>query len=191
MAPDWEARYRDRSVAEAAPAEVLRDNAHLLPRSGTALDLACGLGGNGFFLARRGLETFAWDSSSIAVEKIDAASEPAGLPLFAEVRNVVERPPEAGRFDVLVVSRFLERELAPALIAALRPSGLLFYQTFTQDRVTGRGPRSEGFRLEANELLDLFSPLRVMVYREEGRVGDLTRGWRDEAALVAYKPLPE
>lgn len=191
MAPDWEARYRDRSAEEAAPAEVLRDNAHLLPETGTALDLACGLGGNAFFLARRGLETFAWDSSPTAVEKFAFASESLGLPLRAEVRDVVERPPEAGCFDVLVVSRFLDRELVPALIEALRPSGVLFYQTFTQDRVTDRGPRSERFRLGPNELLALFSPLRVLAYREEGRVGDLRRGWRDEAALVAYKPPPE
>lgn len=191
MARDWKARYRDGSVEEAAPAEVLGDNAHLLPERGAALDLACGLGGNAFFLARRGLETFAWDSSPTAIEKLAFGSESSGLRLRAEVRDVVERPPEAGRFDVLVVSRFLERELAPALIEALRPGGILFYQTFTRDRVTDRGPRSERFRLGPNELLALFSPLRVLAYREEGRVGDLGRGWRDETALVAYKPPPE
>ncbi len=32
-------------------------------------------------------------------------------------------------FDVIVVSHLLDRTLAPALVAALRPGGLLYYQT--------------------------------------------------------------
>ena len=34
----------------------------------------------------------------------------------------------------------------------------------------------------------MFAPLQVLVYREEGRLGDLTRGFRNEALLVARKP---
>jgi len=37
------------------------------------------------------------------------------------------------------------------------------------------------------ELLSLFQALHVLVYREEGQVGDTTRGWRHEAMLVAQK----
>lgn len=190
MAPDWEARYRGRSVADAEPAAVLADNAHLLPEGGGALDVACGLGGNAVFLARAGLETVAWDSSPAAVDKLGAWARENRLPLTAEVRDVMAAPPEPECFDVIAVSRFLERELAPALIGALRPGGVLFYQTFTRTRVSDRGPGSDRFRLGDNELLTLFAPLRVLAYREEGRVGDLDRGLRDEAQLVAYRPLP-
>ena len=91
-------------------------------------------------------------------------------------------------YESTVVSRFLERRLAPALIKALTPEGLLFYQTFT--RVTAGavwGPTNPAYRLAPQELLSLFQPLYVLVYREEGRVGDTTRGWRNEAMLVAQK----
>jgi tellurite methyltransferase len=37
-------------------------------------------------------------------------------------------------FDVIVVSRFLDRTLSDAIIDALKPDGLLFYQTFTRDK---------------------------------------------------------
>jgi SAM-dependent methyltransferase len=140
------------------------------------------------FVARAGLKTFAWDSSPAAVDKLAAWSRDNLLPITAEVRDVVAAPPEAGRFDVITVSRFLERQLAPALIAALRPGGVLFYQTFTRTRVSDRGPGSDRLRLADNELLALFAPLRLLVYREEGRVGDLGRGLRDQAQLVAHKP---
>jgi hypothetical protein len=88
---------------------------------------------------------------------------------------------------VIVVSHFLDRSLAPAIIAALRPGGLLFYQTFSRVAVTDRGPEDPAFRLAENELLELFKPLKVRIYREEGRLGDTSQGWRDIAMLVAEK----
>jgi 2-polyprenyl-3-methyl-5-hydroxy-6-metoxy-1,4-benzoquinol methylase len=37
---------------------------------------------------------------------------------------------ENNGFDVIVISRFLDRTLCNAIMAALKPEGLLFYQTF-------------------------------------------------------------
>jgi len=72
--------------------------------------------------------------------------------------------------------------------AALNPSYvLLFYQTYTQTAVSGAGPSNPRFRLDDNELLTLFRPLKIRVYREELAVGDTTRGWRDKAMLVAQR----
>ncbi|SCZ64457.1 class I SAM-dependent methyltransferase [Thiohalomonas denitrificans] len=183
----WDARYRDADAAEAAPARVLMDFAHLLPERGEALDVACGLGGNARFLAQKGLQVTAWDISAVAIQRLRAATD--GLALQAGVRDLVREPPPANRFDVIVVSRYLERSLAPHLTAALKPGGLLFYQTYTRERVSEAGPGRDAFRLAPNELLALFPDLRVVAYREEGRLGRLDRGFRDEAMLVAVKPL--
>jgi tellurite methyltransferase len=64
---------------------------------------------------------------------------------------------------------------------------LLFYQTFTRYAVDAYGPPIPVYRLADQELLSLFRPLYLLVYREEGRVGDITRGWRNEAMLVGQK----
>jgi hypothetical protein len=85
------------------------------------------------------------------------------------------------------VSYFLDRAIIPALIAALRPGGLIFYQTFTNQRVSGRGPQRAEFRLGEQELLQLFSGIKILLYREEGCAGDVQKGLRDEAMLVARK----
>lgn len=183
----WNAHYLAIARVPLA-AHVLWENQHLLPATGRALDLACGLGGNALLLAACGLETWAWDISDIAVARVQAAAQQRSVALHAEVRDVVTCPPCAESFDVIVVSRFLERDLAPALIEALRPAGLLFYQTFTQVTVgDAKGPMNPAYRLAPQELLTLFHPLRLLVYREEGNVGDTTRGWRNEALLVAQK----
>jgi hypothetical protein len=73
------------------------------------------------------------------------------------------------------------------MIRALSLGGLLYYQTFIDERVADTGPRNPAYRLRRNELLSLFSGLRLLVYREEGLVGDLERGFRNEAMLVAMR----
>ncbi len=183
----WDARHSDPQK-EPSVSEVLALNRHLLPAQGEALELACGLGGNALMLAEAGLEVTAWDLSPVAIERLRTLALQRGLPrLTAQVRDIERDPPPARRFDVIAVSYYLERRLAPQIAAALRPGGLLFYQTFTRIAVGSEGPSNPAFRLDDNELLQLFGDLRVRFYREENRLGDLSRGIRDVAMLVAEK----
>jgi tellurite methyltransferase len=183
----WNTRYQQQTTHDAKAARVLTENQHLLPPAGRALDLACGLGGNAQLLAAHGLETWAWDISEIAVAQVRSMSQQGDLSIRTEVRDVSLHPPAPDSFDVIVISRFLDRDLAPALMAALTPNGLLFYQTFTRDAQAVVGPKNPAYLLAPQELLSLFRPLRLLVYREEGQVGDLSRGLRYEAMLVGQK----
>jgi len=191
VSPDaavWNTRYADAGRATGEAAWVLRGHAHLLPQHGQALDLACGLGANALYLAERGLDVSAWDSSSVAIEQLQSCAAAQNLHLLAKVRDVVAAPPAPRSFDVIVVSHFLARELFPALIAALRPGGLLFYQTFTREKIaTFKTPSNPDFLLAPNELLHLCAPLRILAYREDGLTGDLSQGMRACAACVGQK----
>lgn len=159
----WDQRYRE-SGTEPRAATVLTDNLHLLPTSGTALDLACGLGGNALLLAEHGLTVEAWDISPVAIEKLNKLAK--GLAIKTKVVDVTPTALPENQFDVIVVSYFIDRRLTLAIIAALRPGGLLFYQTFNQHQC-GRGPGNPAYRLQENELLTLFAPLTIRYYREE------------------------
>lgn len=186
----WEARYRNTVISDPRPAEVLHRYRHLLPSKGTALDLAAGLGGNALFLARHGLRTSAWDISANAMQALDKHAKHAGLTIRCETRDVVSSPPAPASYDVIVISRFLERSLCPAISQALAPGGLLFYQTFTHEKTSPEiGPRNPDYLLEQNELLTLFNRLIVRAYHEEGTLGELTQGTRNEALLVAQQPI--
>ena len=186
----WNLRYSSRE-RDAIPlsAEVLVENQHLLPTNGVALDLACGLGGNALLLAHKGLTTHAWDVSNVAVEKLAALAATQNVSVDTQVRDVVEQPPAAGAYDVIVVSRFLHRPLIPRIIAALKPAGLVFYQTFIEEKAVDIGPSTPEYLLAENELLRLFTELRILVYREEGLVGDIAQGFRHEAMLVGQKKI--
>jgi SAM-dependent methyltransferase len=168
-------------------ARVLADFEHLLPATGRALDLACGTGGNALLLAQHGLETWAWDISDTAVTQLQALARDSNAGITVQQRDVVCLPPDPGSFDVIVVSRFLDRDLIPAICRALREHGLIFYQTFTREKPPGCGPGNPDYLLEVNELLFLFKSLRIIYYREDGNIGDTARGFRNEAMLIAQK----
>lgn len=184
----WQARYQ-ATEGEPRPARVLRELGFLLPCRGRALDLACGRGGNALLMAAQGLDVSAWDYAPAAIEDLQRRARERGLDIHAEVQDVIAAPLPPDSFDVISVSYFLERDLAPAIAAALRPGGLLFYETFTREAVTDNGPSNPAFRLAPNELLRLFSGLRVVDYCEHARLGDLSAGQRDIASLVAMRAV--
>nr|WP_228124954.1 class I SAM-dependent methyltransferase [Candidatus Methylospira mobilis] len=183
----WNAIYSGGLSRSLAPSRVLLENTHLLPGSGMALDLACGLGGNALLMAERGLAAHAWDISDIALHALEKQACGRGLEINTRQCDVEcgDLPQES--FDVLVVSHFLCRALAPRIVSALKPGGLLFYQTYTTEKLAEEGPRNPDYLLKPGELISLFSALRPLYYREDGIVGDLSLGWRNEAALVGIK----
>jgi aminopeptidase-like protein len=79
--------------------------------------------------------------------------------------------------------------LFPWLVEALKPQGVLLYETFTIDNyVRYRHPRRWEFCLAQNELLRLTSSLRVLSYDEGEHDGGPGMGSVFTAQLVAQKP---
>lgn len=183
----WNEAYTDADIASATPSLVLKENSYLLSNSGRALDLACGRAGNAIFLAKHGYQVDAIDNSEVVLSHVQRYSEDKKLDINCISRDIEERGINDKKYDVIVVSYFLSRKITDQIIQALKPNGLIFYQTWSQLSCDDKGPKNPSFRLEAKELLSLFSPLRPVVYRENGLVGNLNEGLRNEAMLVAQK----
>lgn len=183
----WDTIYSRGSEMDVPAMRVIAENLHLLPSSGRGLELACGLAANSFALAAAGMQMDAWDISPVAVERVRQRAADRGLSVEAAARDVVEQPPNDEHYDLVVVSHFLDRSIMPAIKACLKPGGLVFYQTFTRTKVGQSGPSNSEFRLADGELLQLFSDFQTLVYREEGLVGNLMQGFRNEALLIAQK----
>jgi tellurite methyltransferase len=183
----WNHIY-SRAGQERFPAtRVLTENGFLLPVTGAALDLACGLGANAVFLAESGLAVTAWDISFVAIDKLKAYALQQGLNINACQEKIMAANFSQCSFDVIVVSRFLDRTLSDAIIGALKPDGLLFYQTFTREKISPEPPNNPDYLLTENELLTLFSPLRLIFYRENALIGNPLRGLRNEAQFIGRK----
>ncbi|NOY66902.1 MAG: class I SAM-dependent methyltransferase [Gammaproteobacteria bacterium] len=183
----WNDRYRSADKEAGLASLVLRENNHLLPEKGMALDLACGRGANAIMLAQHGLQVYAWDISDVAIEGLQGYIEKQSLSITAEVRDMELQPPEEKQFDVIVVSYYLDRNIMSDLIRALKPGGMIYYQTYSQEKVSQRGPACSAFRLARQELLQIFSELEIIVYREEGTQGNASKGMRDEVMFIGRK----
>jgi 2-polyprenyl-3-methyl-5-hydroxy-6-metoxy-1,4-benzoquinol methylase len=183
----WNALHSQSNTGDDRVTAVLNEHAFLLPQTGSALDLACGLGGNAVFLARHGLAVTALDISSVAINKLTRYAAEHKLTINADQQHITPESLKANRFDVIVVSRFLDRTLMNAIIDALKPNGLLFYQTFTREKATDTPPHNPDYLLANNELLALFAPLTAVFYQENVLIGQQQRGLRNEAQYIGQK----
>ena len=182
----WDDLYRRRSY-QGLPARVLLDNIDLVPGAGRALDIACGRGANARLLARRGLEVAAWDISKVAIAELQALAEEEGLNVRTRVIDITPADLERECFELIVNCHYLDRALIPAIKASLAPGGLIFFQTFTADRVIDGGPRNPDFLLKPDELPALFADFEILVYRDESANPDPEDALAGRACLVARK----
>ncbi len=158
----------------AGPASWLVENAALLPQGGEVLDLACGSGRHSLLLAAAGFAVRAVDADASKVERLASLTARLRLPVRAEVLDLEQQGVDLGRgaFDLILVIHYLHRPLFPVILEALKPGGLLMYETFTVDQA-GRGhPRNPLYLLEHGELERLAGGLEILARRDgefEGR----------------------
>lgn len=170
--------------SEAGPSSWLVECAGLLPPGGSALDVACGRGRHALLLAAARFPVRALDRDEEAIRELAAIASRLGLPVTAEVIDLEVPGVELGHeeHDLIVVFRYLHRPLFPALIRALRPGGLLLYETFTRGQA-GRGrPSNPDYLLEESELPALVAPLEILRRREGEFDGGIV------SAVAARKP---
>ena len=186
----WDEAYKHADYSSAKAATVLSDNSHLLPLTGgDALDLACGRAGNAQYLAKQGFTVDALDISSVVIAGLESYVKEQELHIETILRDVEREGMTEKKYDVIVVSYFLNRNLFPQLLESLKPEGLLFYQTWSQIKVTDAGPSNPNFRLKEGELLELCKSLKIVLYKENGIIGNTDTGLRNEAQIIVQKPI--
>jgi SAM-dependent methyltransferase len=151
-----------------------------LPPPRRALDVAMGRGRHARLFLLHGLAAFGVDRRLDAV--VDAVAASGGL-LRGWCADLTRSPLPDSYFDLIVVARYLQRDLFPSLAAALAPGGILLYETFTEaQRQHGTEPRSADHLLEPGELIERTRMLEQMFYEEVEAPEALAR-------LVARRPL--
>ena len=195
---DWDAKHSlaAREAAEA-PAGILAELWPLLP-TGAALDLACGRGRNAIFLAEHGRPVTAVDWSPAALDLLEKRAQTLNLPVRRIQRiekakqaragiDLVEADLESAQLEVngyflILCVRYLQRSLFPQICRALRPGGMLLFETYTKAQLDfSGGPRNPAHLLDKGELRRAFPELQTIFYRE-------LRAEQGIASLAARKP---
>lgn len=182
-AKKWDEKYQAATVKSPAnPCYVLKQHSHLLPFYGQALELACGLGGNARFLAQCGLQTHAWDISDTALTILNNWASLNQRPIEPLITDLEQMILPYQQFDVIVVSRYLDRTLFSDIEKALKPNGLLFYQTFLSPPQEN-APKNPKFYIKSGEFNQAWPSLTTEVYGE----GWLTPENEDTSTLPQLK----
>ncbi len=150
------------------PSTWLLENADLLPRDGALLDVACGAGRHALLLSAAGFQVRAIDRDAGRIERLQYVAGRLGLPLEAAVVDLESADLDLGRDDysAILTFNYLQRSLFPSLRRALRPGGVLLYETFTVAQAARGHPTNPDFLLQPGELPRLVEPLEVIRSRE-------------------------
>jgi dihydroneopterin aldolase len=182
--------------ADPPPAQFLARQLHRLPK-GKVLDVASGSGRHALFLASLGYQVEAVDRDEQALAQLSADARAQHLTSIGsrvlDLEQLSPRELNLGHeaYDAILVFFYLTRPLFPHLINALKPGGVLMYETFTIDNhLRHNHPKRQEFCLAPNELLRLTSGLRILHYDEGPHDGGRGSEPVYTAQLVAHKPLP-
>lgn len=161
----WEDRYRSgRRCATEAPSDFLVAHAGLI--SGRVLDVAAGAGRNALFLARRGVMVEAFDISLTGLRLARAAAAAEGLALLAAQVDLESFALPRRRYDAIINIRYLQRSLFIPFRRAIKPGGVILFETFLIDQQSISKHRNPAYLLQRGELRAAFSDCEMVVYEE-------------------------
>lgn len=114
------------------------------------LDVACGRGRHARYFAARGIKVTAVDRDAAALQTM------AGIDNIRTERRDLEIEPwpyEPHSFDAVLVCNYLFRPAVHALLATVKPGGVLLYETFMAGNARYGKPSRPEFLLHPNELM--------------------------------------
>ena len=168
----WNERYRLGAYADREhPSPWL---VSCLPRvaAGRALDVACGAGRNALYLAEQGFAVTGVDISGEALARAGASAGARGLTVEWIEHDLEEGLGASGPFDLILLVRYLDLGLLPALCRELAPGGCLVVEEhLATARDDVAGPRNPRFRVVPGALREAAQGVEV-VESFEGETDD-------------------
>jgi len=186
----WDQRYREGYGEGRPPSRLLQEKGHLLPPGGEVLDIAMGSGRNALYLAQLGFRVTGIDISRVAVRRCLERARDLGLSIDIILADLERFPLPRERYDLILNFYYTQRSLIPQIEAALKPGGILVFETYTLEQLRRGfegGPKDPALLLQPGELRGLFRGLSELYYREG--IFDEGQGPKAIASLIARKPL--
>jgi SAM-dependent methyltransferase len=149
------------------PSAWVRRFAGTIAPAGHVLDYACGSGRHARWLARVGFDVEAVDRDPEALGRL--AGEGRVSTRLADLEDGPWPYAEA-TFDAVVVTNYLFRPRFDAMLACLRPGGVLIYETFMLGHERYGRPSNPAFLLRPGELLQRLAENFTIVAFEQGVV---------------------
>ena len=179
----WDARYRDAlAPSELRPPQLVLEHLNDLAPAASVLDIASGWGDAGLFLATRAMVVTLTDISAVALEAAAQRAEGLSVEVTTVVADLTVDPVPAsasadGRWDAIICTHYLDRELIPKLGDALTPEGRLACAIATTTNLERHQRPSARFLLDPGELATLVPSLNIVHASEQWRANDVHEAW--------------
>lgn len=167
-APPWET---GRPAGELA--RVLREREGVI-RAGRALELGCGTGADAIYLARRGFEVTAVDSSPTALDRARVRAEQQGALVRFVLADAFEFGRTAGQFDLVYEAGFYHfirrvdlEQFLDMLWRVTRPDSFYLALIGSTGEVVAGGPPQVSQQQIRDELGRLFEFVHLRPFRFE------------------------
>ena len=141
--------------------------AEQVPGQRRALDVAMGRGRHAIVLGQAGFRVFGVDVKFDAVREAAGRAAAHGLTVCGWCADLTEYPLPRESFELVLVTRYLQRDLFASIREAVAPDGVVVYETFTVNQCAlGAGPTSPDHLLHPGELRERFSVFEILFYEE-------------------------
>lgn len=184
---DWDERYtRGEHIIKEPMPLLVRVVDELKP--GRALDLACGTGRHAIFLAERGWQVTAVDSSRVGIELARGTARERGAQVDWRVADLErgEFEIETEAYDLVGVFYYLQRDLFPQIRAGVAGGGHVIAAIHMVDDPTDVKPMNPAFLLQPGDLRAEFRGWEILHDYEGKSTEDGHQ--RRTAEIVAKKP---
>ena len=158
-----------------------------------ALDLACGMGRNSIYLAKKGYKVISVDINSMSLSKFYQNNV---YKIQSDIENLGRWPFKNNIFDIVIVTNFLNRLIFENIESVIKQNGYLVYETFGLGGSWRKWTSPDGAEIESSCILttepnDIVRPLhhRMPVVVPNGYEEQWTQPVKDLDELKGLLPI--
>jgi SAM-dependent methyltransferase len=179
----WNKKYQETpKLLEKRDVGAKLKEAITYSKIGCALDVASGAGKNSIYLAEHGFEVESYDISKVA---LDALNEQNYKNITTFCKDLDGFEPIENKYDFIVMTNFLDRELIPKLAKGLKPNGVLFIETYMHHESNEKKSSNTNYLLKEGELKTFFSDeYTVLDYSEFDNGKDELHKMRKQSIMI-------
>jgi SAM-dependent methyltransferase len=179
----WNKKYKETpKLLEKRDVGIKLKEALTYSKVGCALDVACGAGKNSIYLAKNGFKVDSYDISQIA---LDALNEKNHKNITTFCKDLDGFEPTQSKYDFIVMTNFLDRELIPKLAKGLKIDGVLFIETYMHHESNEKKSSNTSYLLKEGELKTFFTDeFTVLDYSEFDNGKDELYKMRKQSIII-------
>jgi len=161
----WDTKYNETpKLLEKREVGLKLKEAIKYSTVGIALDIACGAGKNSIYLAENDFEVESLDISKVALDVLKDYNYKNITTILTDLDGFI---PSENKYNLIVMTNFLDRDMIPRLVNGLTSGGILFIETYMVHISNTKKSSNLNYLLKEGELKTFFDEnYKILDYSE-------------------------